>query len=67
MEVSGFILGKFSLPEAPVIRRHVGVFGTVMPEAAVHKDGDSRPPKNEVRFAKYGLVAPPTGDMVAAQ
>jgi len=65
--ITGFIRGELFFPEHAIANWRFAVFGTPMPEAAVHKDDYSRPPKNEVWFAKYGLVAPPTGDMVPAQ
>jgi hypothetical protein len=67
LEISGLVFGKLSLPEAPVICRHLRVFGAAVPEATVHKDRYPGLSEYKVRFSEYGLVASPAGDLVASQ
>ena len=38
-----------------------------MPEAAIHKDGESLRPKKKIRFAENFLIPSPAGDAVLAQ
>jgi hypothetical protein len=58
---------KFFPPEGPVVFGLGRVPGAAVPEAAVHKDRQADLGKNEVGFAKDGLIPPPAGEAVASQ
>jgi hypothetical protein len=50
--VSRLVGRQLLLPEWPVSLRRVGVFGTAVPKAAVHENGDSVAGKSEIGFSK---------------
>jgi hypothetical protein len=37
----GDVGGEFLFPERPIVHRQIGVFGTSMPETAIHKYNDT--------------------------
>ena len=65
--VTGLVAGEFLAPEGTVIDGQIGMFGAMMPEAAVHEDDEFLFGKGEVGFAEKGIMTPPAGDFMLAE
>jgi hypothetical protein len=62
--VAHFVAGKFIVPECAVALRLRRVLGTAVPETAVNEDCEVELWKDEIRYSKHGLIAPPADDFV---
>jgi hypothetical protein len=52
--ITSLVCGEFFQPEFPVVRGHIGMLGTSMPEAAINKYCNFGFWENEIGFPKTG-------------
>jgi hypothetical protein len=62
--IARLVRRQLLFPERAIVRRHVRVPRTRMPETAVHEHRQPQFPKHEIRLAEDLLVPPPAVDAV---
>jgi len=65
--VASLVHGKFLFPERTIASGNFAMLWAAMPEAAIHKERQSVPPKKKVWFAENFLIPPPAGDVVLTE
>ena len=65
--IAGLVAGELLFPERRIALGLGSVFGTAVPETAVHEYGQPFPPEYEIRLAKDFLIPPPAGNFVPAK
>ena len=51
---------QFLCPKLPIVLRHVRMFGTAMPETAIHKKNHLLLREDKIWFAEQGLISSPS-------
>lgn len=62
--VTGLVRDEFLFPEQAIARRRSAMFGTAVPETAIHEECQPVPPKKKIRFAENFLIPAPAGDVM---